>query len=158
PGNNVISLMAPNSTLATQNPRLLVDVGTYDPGVQGKSGNYMRLSGTSMATPAVSGAAALLLQQTPTLNPDQVKGRLMKSARKSMPLYSTSVDAITFASYADQSDILTVGAGALDIQAALANTDLVTLPALSPTVTLVTSHNVTMLRSFSVIWGDSVIW
>ena len=33
----------------------------------------------------VSGAAALLLQKTPGLTPDQVKARLMKTAWKSFP-------------------------------------------------------------------------
>jgi serine protease AprX len=41
--------------------------------------NYIRLSGTSMAAPMVSGAAALLLQDEPNLNPDQVKYRLMNT-------------------------------------------------------------------------------
>jgi subtilisin family serine protease len=43
---------------------------------------YFRLSGTSMATAVVSGAAALVLQSRPGLSPDQVKGALVASARK----------------------------------------------------------------------------
>ncbi|MFI1093814.1 S8 family serine peptidase [Streptomyces sp. NPDC020917] len=42
---------------------------------------YERLSGTSMATPYVAGAAALLLQHDPSLTPDGVKTALMNTAR-----------------------------------------------------------------------------
>jgi len=41
---------------------------------------YIRLSGTSMAAPMVSGVAALLLQDEPNLTPDQVKYRLKATA------------------------------------------------------------------------------
>jgi len=76
--------MAPGSTLATNNPNLVVrsspvlgDV-SLDDGTPG----YFTLSGTSMATPMVSGTAALLLQKNPLMTPDQVKARLMKTATK----------------------------------------------------------------------------
>lgn len=47
----------------------------------GKSGDqYVKMSGTSMATPAVSGLIALLLQQYPTLGAEQVREVLAKSA------------------------------------------------------------------------------
>jgi subtilisin family serine protease len=43
--------------------------------------NYTRLSGTSMATPHVSGGAALLLQQHPDWTGPQLKAALMSSAK-----------------------------------------------------------------------------
>jgi len=41
---------------------------------------YVQMSGTSMASPRIAGAVALLLQKYPTLTPDEVKLRLKHSA------------------------------------------------------------------------------
>ncbi|HZX06239.1 S8 family serine peptidase [Kribbella sp.] len=42
---------------------------------------YLRLSGTSMATPHTAGAAAILLQEHPSWTPAELKGALMGSAK-----------------------------------------------------------------------------
>ena len=162
PGNGVVSLLAsPTCTLAVNYPRTLISDVYYETGIRGniQSSDYFQLSGTSMATPVVSGAAAILLQKTPTLTPDQVKARLMKTARKALPLYTTGVDAISQVSYSNQSDIFTVGAGYLDINAALANTDLVTLPALSPTAVYdPLTKTVSVVINQAITWGDAIVW
>ena len=44
--------------------------------------NRMQLSGTSFAAPVVSGIAAQMLARNSSLTPDQVKGALMKTARR----------------------------------------------------------------------------
>ena len=44
--------------------------------------HYIRMSGASMATPAVSGTAALLLEKVPSLPPDEVKRRLCAAAKE----------------------------------------------------------------------------
>ncbi len=44
-------------------------------------GGYRTLSGTSMSTPLVSGAVALIIQKWPQLTPDQVKRLLTQNAR-----------------------------------------------------------------------------
>ncbi|MPY46468.1 S8 family serine peptidase, partial [Streptomyces phyllanthi] len=61
------------------------DIGDIDPeGPQGPvDENYTRLSGTSMAAPAVAGAAALVMQAHPDWTPRQVSQALVSSATPS---------------------------------------------------------------------------
>ena len=161
PGNNVVSLLAsPNCTIVLMEPRTQVSPATYETlGIYSTTTNYLRLSGTSMATPVVSGAAALLIQQQPFLTPDQVKARLMKTAGKILPRNSTGTDLLSLQTFTSQGDIFTYGAGYLDIQAALANTDVVNLPALSPTAVIdPVTNKIVIVRDFSLVWGNSVVW
>lgn len=44
------------------------------------SAGYIKMSGTSMSTPVVAGAVALLLEKHPRLQPNDVKYLLKKSA------------------------------------------------------------------------------
>jgi serine protease AprX len=134
PGNMVDSLFDPGSTLSKEYPANVVPLSAYS--LSGTSGtsHYFQLSGTSMATPVVSGAAAILLQREPGLSPDTEKARLMKTASKNFPLTSYAVDPNTGAVYTSTYDIFTVGAGYLNIAAALNDHDSASGLSLSPSV------------------------
>jgi serine protease AprX len=71
PGRYIAAPLASNgSTLATTFPSRIVD------------GNYIWMSGTSMAAPVVAGIAALAFQAHPEWTNDQVKWLLMQTATK----------------------------------------------------------------------------
>jgi serine protease AprX len=164
PGNGIVSVLGPSASLENNYPSTLLPFTTYivmpDYGLF--SSSYFTLSGTSMAAPMVSGAAALLLEQNPNLTPDQVKARLMKSANKNLVLYSSYTDPSTGVTYNEQSDIFTIGAGYLDVNAALQNTDLATATsgsAKSPTAAYDPSTGqVYLVSDSSVVWGNSIVW
>jgi serine protease AprX len=160
PGNKVISLQAQGSTLVNEYPANIPPVGYYYEGNgQRPSPNYFTLSGTSMATPVVSAAAALLIQRHPELTPDQVKGRLMRSAYKTFPRYTTITDSGV--TYTIQYDVFTVGAGYLDLQEAFsdAHHDDEGLSAKSPTAVYdAKTKTVHFLRDASALWGSSAMW
>ena len=129
PGNKIISLDAGGSMLdtyagGTNQISYSSYVGTKSLnslGLTGSSGDYFQISGTSMASPVVAGAAALLLQANPTLTPDTIKARLMLSADK-------------WVNPTGSADPLTYGAGYLNIPAALASTVIAQGPAASPSL------------------------
>ena len=85
--------------------------------------DYLELSGTSMAAAVVSATVALMLDDDASLSPDTIKARLMRSARK--------IDG----------DPTVVGTGVLDISAALNETGVMTVPALSPMMALGTADD-----------------
>jgi serine protease AprX len=161
PGNMVISVLASTTaTLVKASPANIVAPSSYSGNSNGAA-SYFTLSGTSMATPVVSGAVALLLQKNASLTPDQVKARLMKSAYKTFPRYSTAKDPTTGKSYTSQYDIFTVGAGYLDIQEALSSTDLAPATfgsAKSPAVARDKNRNVYLVTGSSILWGGSIMW
>ncbi len=146
PGNRVVSVRSVNSTLDLQYPGNRVAGNPSQPW----DVDYFELSGTSMAAPVVAGAAALMLEQNPALNPATVKARLMRSARK---------PAVA--------DPFAAGAGALDILAALRETDFVN-EAPSPKVIVGLGGELSFentgftwsspLFSLPTLWGSAVLW
>src|SRR6266567_7542027 len=157
PGNLIISLYTVALTLPASYPGNDIYYSLYQfNGGSTTSATYYRLSGTSMAAPMVSGAAALLLQQNPLLTPDQIKARLMLTASKDFPQYSSYTDPSTGITYTEQYDVFTVGAGYVDVNAAL-NSSAVsdpTLSAMSPTATYdATTGQVYLVNGTSVLWA-----
>ncbi|MEZ4606017.1 MAG: S8 family serine peptidase [Deinococcales bacterium] len=81
-GTKTVDLVAPGGTLLSGKPSRCTNTGqpfyivsTFP------NNNYACLSGTSMATPFVSGVAALVWSQNRTWTADQVKDRLYRSTR-----------------------------------------------------------------------------
>ncbi|MBI4729734.1 MAG: S8 family serine peptidase [Acidobacteria bacterium] len=68
PGEHLVSLRAPGSTIDRENPAAVVE------------GSYFKGTGTSMSAAVTAGAAALLLGRRGEMDPDQVKAVLMGSA------------------------------------------------------------------------------
>jgi serine protease AprX len=74
-------LAAGRSVVSLRDPGSYIDTAYPGARVTDAAGNvFFRGSGTSQATAVVSGTAALLLQNAPKLNPDQVKALLMETA------------------------------------------------------------------------------
>jgi serine protease AprX len=159
PGNQVISLIASGSTV-NKNSLNKIPWSYYRHTTSPDySSAYYRLSGTSMATPMVSGAAVLLLERNPTLTPDQVKARLMRTAYKTFPSSSITADPESGVLYQNFYDIFTVGAGYLDIEAALTDNHLASKPARSPVVAYdAAARRACIVYDPSTVWGDSALW
>jgi serine protease AprX len=72
PGRDIISCMADDFSFDGSRRKKDNMVGSH----------YIKMSGSSMATPMVSGAAALLLQHNPLLTPNQVKDIMVSASLK----------------------------------------------------------------------------
>lgn len=120
PGNRIISTRKPLSVVELTSPGNIVPLRSYmkNPPLLASS-KYLELSGTSMAAPVVSGAAALMLQAYPNLSPDTVKARLMATADK-------------WTNKVGEADVTAFGAGYLDIPQALQSTLVAKTWAVSP--------------------------
>src|SRR5215216_6733011 len=75
PGNKLIEAKSPGNYLITNHPQLDAPVSSYAPHAM------MYMSGTSMATPVVAGAAALMFQRHPFLTPNLLKAALEFTAQ-----------------------------------------------------------------------------
>lgn len=146
PGSRLVSAEAAGSTLALRYPEKHV-AGSGTAG-------YMQLSGTSMAAAVASGAAALLLDERPRLNPSDVKLALQ--------LTSSHVNGEGFA---------TVGAGSLNSLAAakfvahprrgLPTTTIGGASVQAAGVAFVTSSQVqpqTIVWGGSTLQGGTIVW
>jgi serine protease AprX len=158
PGSLIASLRVPFSTLVLENPTLVTLLSDYTIyNIPIPSWTYFPLSGTSMAAAVTSGSSALLLEADPNLTPDQVKALLMRDAQKGIfPASSTVTDAT--GSYTSYNDLLTVGAGYLDIQASVTDAlqNAASLPtgyALSPTVQLDPATD-----TMSLVFDQASLW
>jgi serine protease AprX len=170
PGNLVISGQARGSTLAMNYPGNRIPISAYTPGgSDAPSPYYFTLSGTSMATPVVSGAAAFLIDKNPSITPDQVKAKLMLTCRQSFPPTMNVTDTTTGTVYTVAADIFTVGAGMVDLWAAYLDNSMPTGSAASPAAYYDGSSrsirlNLNSTSAYSIIWGSSqgygssVIW
>ena len=69
PGAQITSLLAPNSEFKRLCSTCIV------------SNEYMRIGGTSMAAPMVAGAIALMLEEDPSLTPNEIKGAITQTTR-----------------------------------------------------------------------------
>ncbi|MDQ1487291.1 MAG: serine protease AprX [Actinomycetota bacterium] len=113
-----VDLVAPGTSIAAlRDPGSFVDVNFPSGRVAGDTtGRLFRGSGTSQAAAVVSGAAALLIQQDPSLTPDQVKAILMGTA-----------DPIAGAT------AITAGAGQINLTKAYQQVQLLRAGKLTPT-------------------------
>ena len=76
-----------------------------------------------------------------------------------MQAFSSVTDPTTGITYTDQSDVFTVGAGYLDLEAALISTDVAKGSAMSPVATYdPKSGNVYLSDDPSAVWNTSATW
>ncbi len=98
---------------------------------------YFTMSGTSMAAAMTSGAAVMMLFKDLRLNPATIKARLMRSATKIA------------------GDPTSVGAGVLNITAALNDKGFVSGQALSPVMVRSDVTGLIQVQDTAMLWGDS---
>jgi serine protease AprX len=139
PGNKIIAAEAPGNHLLLTNPTLDALVSAFDPH------DMMYMSGTSMSTPVVSAAAALMIQRNPALTPNLIKAALQYTAQ---PLAGFST--------CEQ------GAGLLNIEGAvrlagLIRQDLTGLILGAPLLVGAAPAQTTTISGANFVWGGGII-
>lgn len=104
PGVNIVAARATTALPAIAAPYLGLDGLSPEP-------FYAALSGTSMATPHLSGVVALMLEVNPAMNMDSVLAALTSTAK---PIYARNADGST-----RQLEVWEAGAGYADAYAAV---------------------------------------
>ncbi len=161
PGNRIYSVVDPSGFLYGAYPANQLSYSAYAKApYPTTASNYYMLSGTSMAAAVTSGASAALIGANPGITPDTVKARLMKTAGKPFPPSSqatvTDSNGVQ-TTYVSQYDMFTIGAGYLNISAAVNNFDVPSLPAISPVATFDSNGNVVVVNALSAVWGSSAV-
>jgi subtilisin family serine protease len=139
PGNKIIEAESPSNYLLAENPALNAGVSTFTPH------EMMYMSGTSMATPAVAGAAALMLQVNPALSPNMIKAILEYTAQ-------------TLAGF----NTLEQGAGQLNIEGAVrlagqVRSDFLGQPLGGPLLNGVAPTQMTTIAGYTFQWSGGII-
>lgn len=141
PGNKIIFAESADNYLVGTHPELDTNLSPNKP-----TQRMMYLSGTSVSTPLVSGAAALLLQANPKLTPNMVKMILMYSAQQ-LP----------------EMNMLEQGAGELNIEGAirlakLVRSDLKNTTALgSPLLTTTAPNPQSTIDGTTFSWSQGIV-
>jgi serine protease AprX len=139
PGNKIIDAESPNNQILQNSPQLDTGVSTNP------YHDMMLMSGTSMSTPVVAGAAALILQRNPNLTPNLVKAILEYSAQ---PLNGFTT--------------LEQGAGELNVEGAvrlagLIRTDLQNLAIGATLLVGAAPTQSTTIGGHTFVWGAGII-
>ena len=136
PGDNLLSVAAGNSTLRRAQE------------LRGNTGEYMRLSGTSMAAGVTSGAVALVLGANPGLTPNALKAIMEYTA---IPVLTDT---------GELADALTQGTGQINGDGAFTLASMIDANALVGSVWLTggTITPTTSIGDTSYAWSQSVLW
>jgi serine protease AprX len=135
PGDNLLSIAAAGSKL-----RLAQEA-------RGNTGNYMRLSGTSMAAGVTTGVVALVLEANRGLTPNTVKAVLEFTA---IPVHDDN--GVSY-------DPLTQGAGQIECMGAVAHARLInpTAPIGQPWMSSSLTPS-TVIGGQVYAWSQSIVW